>query len=121
MTYKLTRQKLENILQEEYECLLKEIEIPPGIGSNTPLKENIFVIFTCLMNKIPLFLTGKPGSSKTLALNLIMKSMKGKTSIGEFFKKLPAVLPFSYQGSLQSTSAGIKRVFDKAIKCQKRI
>jgi hypothetical protein len=33
-------------------------------------------------------------------MNLVMKSMKGKSSSKEFFKNLPAVLPFSYQGSL---------------------
>jgi Cdc6-like AAA superfamily ATPase len=100
MSYNLNRHKLEHILAEEYKCFLDEMEIPSGIGRNTPLKENIFVIFTCLMNKIPLFVTGKPGSSKTLAMNLVMKSMKGKSSSKEFFKNLPAVLPFSYQGSL---------------------
>jgi hypothetical protein len=56
------------------------MEIPKGIGKNTPLKENIFVIFTCLMNKIPLIITGKPGSSKTLAMNIVTKSMKGDSS-----------------------------------------
>jgi Cdc6-like AAA superfamily ATPase len=92
MTYTLTRDRIEGILKEEYKCFLDEMEIPPGIGRNTPLKENIFVIFTCLMNKIPLFITGKPGSSKTLAMNLVTKSMKGKSSSKEFFKKLPAIL-----------------------------
>lgn len=53
------------------------IEIPPGIGVNMSLKENLFVIATCIRNMIPLFITGKPGSSKTLAMNLIIKSMKG--------------------------------------------
>ena len=72
------------------------MEIPQGIGKNTPLKENIFVIFTCLMNKIPLIITGKPGSSKTLAMNIVTKSLKGKSSQKPFFKELPAVLPFSY-------------------------
>jgi Cdc6-like AAA superfamily ATPase len=72
------------------------MEIPPGIGKNTPLKENIFVIFTCLMNRLPLFITGKPGSTKTLAMNLVTKSMKGQSSQNEFFRKLPAILQFSY-------------------------
>ena len=53
------------------------MEIPQGIGKNTPLKENVFVIITCIMNNIPLIITGKPGSSKTLAMNLVIKSLKG--------------------------------------------
>lgn len=64
---------------------MESMEIPMRIGRNTPLKENIFVIFTCIMNKIPLFITGKPGSSKTLAMNLIVKSMRGNDSKHEFF------------------------------------
>jgi MoxR-like ATPase len=56
------------------------MEIPPGIGKNKSLKENIFVMFTCIMNKIPLIIVGKPGSSKTLAMNIVTKSLKGKLS-----------------------------------------
>ena len=72
------------------------MEIPLGIGRNTPLKENVFVILTCILNKIPLFITGKPGSSKTLAMNLVTKSMRGQSSPNNFFKKFPALLPFTY-------------------------
>ena len=70
----------QRILEEEYNLYLDNIEIPRGIGRNKPLKENIFVIITCILNNIPLFITGKPGSSKTLALNLVTKSMKGDGS-----------------------------------------
>ena len=80
MSFKLDKSSFENILKDEYRLFLDEMEIPAGIGKNTPLKENIFVIFTCIMNRIPLFITGKPGSSKTLAMNLVTKSMKGKSS-----------------------------------------
>jgi hypothetical protein len=51
------------------------MEIPKGIGKNTPLRENVFVMITCILNKIPLFITGKPGSSKTLSINLVTKSL----------------------------------------------
>jgi MoxR-like ATPase len=47
------------------------------IARNFSLKENIFVMYVCILNKIPLFLTGPPGSSKTLSLNLLVKSLKG--------------------------------------------
>ena len=75
------------------------MEIPLGIGKNDTLKENVFAIITMILNKIPLFITGKPGSSKTLAMNLVLKSMKGKGSIQPFFKDFPTVMPFNYQGS----------------------
>lgn len=53
------------------------MELKPGIGRNFPLSENIFVMITCILNQIPLVITGKPGSSKTLAMNIILKSFKG--------------------------------------------
>ena len=68
------------------------MELPEGIGKNTPLQENVFVIITCVLNNIPLIITGKPGSSKTLAMNLITKSLRGKGSTHEYFKKLPSLV-----------------------------
>ncbi len=50
LTYSFNDTSFEDILKEEYKVYLDNIEIPPGIGKNTPLKENIFVIITCLMN-----------------------------------------------------------------------
>ena len=34
------------------------------------LTENIYVIVVCILNKIPVFVVGKPGTSKTLALQV---------------------------------------------------
>jgi len=42
------------------------------------------------MNQIPLIITGNPGSSKTLAMNIILKYFKGKLSSDTFFKRYPA-------------------------------
>lgn len=94
------------------------MEIPRGIGLNSLLKENIFAMIICVLNKIPLFIVGKPGSSKSLAMSLVSKSFKGLGSRSEFFKKFPSIFSLMYQGSEQSTSAGIKKVFDSAIKKQ---
>jgi MoxR-like ATPase len=75
------------------------MEIKAGIGKNYPLTENIFVIITCVLNQIPLIITGKPGSSKTLAMNLILKSFKGKLSQSQFFKAFPTLINYYFQGS----------------------
>lgn len=53
---------------------------PKEIAKNFSLRENLFVMLVCILNKIPLFLTGGPGSSKTLSLNLLVKSLKGSVS-----------------------------------------
>jgi Cdc6-like AAA superfamily ATPase len=47
-----------------------------SIARNSALKENSFALFTCIFNKIPIFITGSPGQSKTLSMNLILDGLK---------------------------------------------
>ena len=72
--------EFHNVLKQEYKRYIDQMEIPINIGKNIPLKENVFAMITCIINEIPLIVTGKPGSSKTLAMNLVTKSMKGNSS-----------------------------------------
>lgn len=51
--------------------LLNRMDVPSGIAKNKALLENIFVSLVCMLNLIPVFVVGKPGSGKTLALQLI--------------------------------------------------
>ncbi|MCO5584286.1 hypothetical protein L7F22_038210 [Adiantum nelumboides] len=90
------------------------MEIPPGIAINSSLLENVFVVLVCLLNYIPVFVVGKPGSGKTLALHIIYSNLRGTDSKDEYFRKLPRILFLSYQGSQNSISEGILKVFDKA-------
>jgi hypothetical protein len=43
---------------------------------NTPLKENLFCIFICVMTRIPLIIVGSPGSSKSLACKIICDNFR---------------------------------------------
>ena len=117
----LKEENFQHIVNREQDRFLGHMEINKGIGESLTLKENIFVIITCILNQIPLIITGKPGSSKTLAMNLINKSFRGSISNKPFFKSFPAFLPFFYQGSEQSTSNGILRIYKKAHKTQKKV
>jgi MoxR-like ATPase len=65
--------KFEKELLEEQMNLLDHMEIEPGIAKNQALRENVFVTLTCILQKIPLFVVGKPGSGKTLSLQLIFR------------------------------------------------
>ena len=56
------------------------MEIENNIAKNAALRENIFMMFVCIELRIPLFLVGKPGSSKSLAKAIIENSLKGKNS-----------------------------------------
>ena len=101
--------KIQNIIADS-------VELEKGIAKNRALLENLFAIFVCLNTKIPLFIIGKPGSSKSLCSLLIFKSMNGKDSSSEFFREFPKVYIKSYQGSLTSESRGVLKIFQKARK-----
>ena len=100
------------IREEEY--IINNIQLPSGIAKNEALLHNIFVLFVCITSKIPLFIVGKPGCSKSLSVQLLFKSMKGEDSDSSLFRTLPKLYINSYQGSLSSTSQGILRIFQKA-------
>jgi hypothetical protein len=57
---------------------------------------------------------GKPGCSKSLSVQLILKSMQGSVSEKILFKDLPKIMQFAYQGSIASTSKGLQNIFIKA-------
>ena len=103
----------EDIILKEKEFLISTMKIPSGIAKNRTLKENIFVLFVSIINKIPLIMCGKPGTSKSLSFQILYDSMKGERSDSEFLKKYPEILIFSYQGSKTSTSEGVQKVFTK--------
>ena len=65
--------------------------IGQNIARNQALKENVFMMVVCIELRIPLFLVGKPGSSKSLAKKIIMNAMQGKSSQGSLFKEYKAV------------------------------
>jgi len=98
----------------EMKFISDNIEIPKGIAKNKALSENIFALFCAINSRIPLFIVGKPGCSKSLSTQLIVKSMKGTSSKNAFFKNFPKLVVFSYQGSLSSTSEGVETIFKKA-------
>ena len=105
-------------MEENY--LLDNFEVPVGIAKNKNLKENIFLIFFCIINRIPLIICGKPGKSKTLSFEIVQESMKGLSSKSSFCRKYPPLIPFKIQGSLNTTSEEILNVFNKGRKYQKK-
>ena len=65
--------------------IINRIGIPEGIAKNFALRENIFGLFICVTQKIPMILSGGPGCGKTLSLNLIIKGLRGNESANKFF------------------------------------
>ena len=96
--------------------LADNINLEKGIAKNRALLDNLFSIFVCLNNKVPVFICGKAGCSKSLSFSLLYESMKGEHSKSELFRKYPKIYLTSYQGSLTSSSKEIEIVFKNAKK-----
>jgi hypothetical protein len=109
--------KYKNFLEvpkREEKFIAKNIELEKGIARNRALLDNLFALFVTINTKVPIFIVGKPGCSKSLSVQLINKSMKGDSSSNYIFKNLPRIIMNSYQGSMGSTSKGVKSVFKRA-------
>lgn len=118
--YQLNSEKnIKKIIVGQQDDILKRMALPLGIAKNTALRENVFVIFVCILNRIPVFVVGKPGCSKSLSMQLIRSNLRGRDSADSFFRNLPQLYCVSFQGSESSTSDGIIKVFEKANNYQK--
>ncbi|GES73776.1 hypothetical protein GLOIN_2v432849 [Rhizophagus clarus] len=106
------------IIRDEQHDYINRMQCPLNIAHNKALLEHILVMIVCILTKIPLFLIGAPGSSKSLAVRLISSNLRGTDSSDRYFKKLPQVYLIPHQCSSSSTSDGIIKVFDKANKYQ---
>ena len=103
-----------DIPKEEEKYVVNNIELEKGIAKNRALLDNVFSLFVAINNKVPIFIVGKPGCSKSLSVQLINKAMKGSSSKNPLFKSLPKIILNSYQGSMGSTSEGVLKVFKLA-------
>ena len=106
---------------KEENFLYNGIKLDKGIVKTRFLLENIFSLFVSINTKIPLFIIGKPGFSKTLSVKLITYSMRGSSSYNLFFKKYPRVITHRYNCSLLSTSNGIGDIFKKSYEIKNQL
>ena len=90
---------------------IEEIELDSSIAKNEALMENFWMMAICLELRIPLFVVGKPGSSKSLARTIINDVMQGKDSKSELFQNLKGAHMVSFQCSPLATSDAIISVF----------
>ena len=103
-----------DFIKLEEEFILDRINLTDGIGKNNLLKENVFLLFVSIFTEIPLIIIGKPGTGKTLSTQLIIKSLKGKNSTDDFFKKYPQIIQTYFQGSESTNPEDIKKLFEIA-------
>lgn len=110
--------KLESVLASTQHGFTKRFQLERGIAMNEALSENLFLCVVCILNRIPLFLVGKPGTSKTLALQIAASNLLGRSSPRPFWRQFPGLAVFTYQCSPLSTAQEIKRQFDVACRYQ---
>ncbi|CAF3798071.1 unnamed protein product, partial [Rotaria sp. Silwood1] len=107
---------LIDLLRCEQLKLVDGMELPSGTAKNQALIDNIFVLLVCIVNRIPVILCGKPGCSKTSAIQIVISNLKGKRSEQLYCRTLPELIAVSYQGSQNCTSESIINVFQRAKK-----
>ncbi|CAG8640788.1 7079_t:CDS:2, partial [Scutellospora calospora] len=112
--YRQDKDFFERIISLEQDNYISRMRCPEGTAANEALLENILVMIVCIQTRIPVFIIGAPGSSKSLAVRIISMNLRGADSNDPYFRKLPQVYMIPYQGSSSSTSDGITKVFQSA-------
>lgn len=105
-----------NLCQEVF---TDQVQCPASTARNDALKENVFMMIVCMNLRVPLFIVGKPGSSKSLSKTIAADSMQGKSSQSALFKRYKQVQLVSFQCSPHSTPEGIISTFRQCAKFQK--
>ncbi|CAI2194675.1 5099_t:CDS:2, partial [Funneliformis geosporum] len=110
----LKKDAFSKIIRDEQEDYINRMQCPPTLAKNEALLENVLVMIACILTKIPLFLIGAPGSSKSLAIRLISSNLRGSDSNDKYFKMLPQIYLIPHHGTTSPTSDGLIKVFEKA-------
>ncbi|CAG8477692.1 8259_t:CDS:10, partial [Cetraspora pellucida] len=115
---KINSKTFSEVIQDEQKDFMKRMIKPNMVAENFALLENVLAITVCILTRIPLFIIGAPGASKSLAIRIVSQSLRGNDSDDPYFRTLPQIYLVHYQGSSSSTSEGIITVFNKANKYQ---
>ncbi|KAK3588412.1 hypothetical protein CHS0354_015933 [Potamilus streckersoni] len=111
--------QIEDTIIRYQDIFLDNVQLDKNIARNTALKENVFMMVICTELRIPLFLVGKPGSSKSLAKTIVADAMQGNAARVDFFKEFKQIQMVSFQCSPLSTPDGIVGTFRQCAKFQK--
>ena len=112
---------IHEVVERCQDITIDKMTVGVNIARNTALKENVFMMFVCIELKIPLFVIGKPGSSKSLAKSIISNSMQGnRCPDGSILQNFKQIQIMSYQCSQLSTADGIIGVFKSCRTLQRK-
>ncbi|KAK3256804.1 hypothetical protein CYMTET_34083, partial [Cymbomonas tetramitiformis] len=108
----IAEKTMEWLLSQTMQRLCGKLQVEEGVAMNQALVENLYVTLVCIFNRIPVFIVGRPGSSKTLTLQILGANLRGAQSPEVFWRKFPALYLFQYQCSPLSTAQGIQQQFN---------
>jgi thiol-disulfide isomerase/thioredoxin len=94
-------------------------QLPEDINMNTPLCENLVALLLCIPIRIPVFICGKPGTSKTVAATIAQSLWsldKNIKATSKYLRHVDNIKIFNFWGSNLTTCESIMNVFDKAKK-----
>lgn len=111
---------MDKVVLSTQKSLCSKLVVEDGVAMNAALMENLYVALVCICNRVPVFIVGKPGSSKTLTLQVLASNLQGDQSPNPFWKRFPALYIFSYQCSPFSTAVGIKHQHEIACNYQRK-
>ncbi|XP_062387528.1 E3 ubiquitin-protein ligase rnf213-alpha [Sardina pilchardus] len=114
----LTPVKMKEEISLMQDLMLSGVPLGDTIARNNALKENVFMMVICIELRIPLFLVGKPGSSKSLSKTLVADAMQGQAAHSDMYRKLKQIHLVSFQCSPHSTPDGIINTFKQCARFQ---
>ncbi|XP_076138840.1 E3 ubiquitin-protein ligase RNF213-like isoform X1 [Alosa pseudoharengus] len=115
----LTSEAISTEIESCKKVFIDHVDCPGSVAKNDALKENVFMMVVCMNLRIPLFLVGKPGSSKSLSKTIAAHAMQGKSSQSELFKGFKKAQLASFQCSPHSSPDGIISVFRQCTQFQR--
>ncbi|EPY16656.1 hypothetical protein STCU_11075 [Strigomonas culicis] len=115
-----TNEDIEPLIARVVQALGDETTVQRRIAKTQGLLENIYVSLICLLAVQPILIIGPPGTSKTLAITILLDNTRGVSSSSSFYRNLPGLKVCRYQCSRHSTSSQIRSVYECAIRRQKR-
>ncbi|XP_060586365.1 E3 ubiquitin-protein ligase rnf213-alpha-like [Ruditapes philippinarum] len=111
--------QIQEEIEKCQEVFLDHVHLEKNIACNMALRENVFMMVVCIELRIPLFLVGKPGSSKSLAKTIVSDAMQGNAATEKLFRELKQAQMVSFQCSALATPDGIVATFRQCAQFQR--
>eukprot|EP00002_Diphylleia_rotans_P025114 TRINITY_DN496_c0_g1_i3.p1 TRINITY_DN496_c0_g1~~TRINITY_DN496_c0_g1_i3.p1 ORF type:complete len:4758 (-),score=793.44 TRINITY_DN496_c0_g1_i3:614-14332(-) len=111
---KILSTDFQTILDFEQKFYMTFLAFPPNTSCNFALTENLFMMIISIFNRMPSLIVGKPGSSKSYAIQVLKNNFNVEKKKTGVFATFPSLVFYTYQCSPLSNAAGILDVYNRA-------